>query len=151
MRRRRAVVVPAVLGLLPLLAAAACGDEPARHFPGAFPGTHTDVSAEQAFRDFDLHLPRSAHVVGYYAWSEDDTYPMAAVLRMPCTAVEDFAAGSGMRPASPGEPGTTAVEVFAEGRGWTGGDTDPRWLRDSDHAGAVAQGTGPRCTVYLHT
>jgi hypothetical protein len=149
--RIRHVLVAAVVGLLPLLTAASCGDGPERHFPGAFPGTHTDVSAEQAFRDFGLQVPRSARVVGYYAWSEDDTYPMAAVLRMPCTAVQDFVSGSGMRPASSIESGTTAVEVFAEGRGWTDDDTDPRYLRDSDHAGAVVDRAGPQCTVYVHT
>jgi hypothetical protein len=31
--------------------------------------------------------------VGYYAWSEDETYPMAAVLRMPCSAFPEFVAG----------------------------------------------------------
>lgn len=149
--RIRPVLVPAVLGLLPLLTAASCGDEPKQHFPGAFAGTHTDVSAEQAFRDFGLEVPRSARVVGYYAWSEDDTYPMAAVLRMPCTAVEDFVTGSGMRPASSAEGGMAGVEVFAEGHGWRDDDTDPRFLRDSDHAGAVVHRTGPHCTVYLHT
>jgi hypothetical protein len=70
---------------------------------------------------------------------------------MPCTAVQDFVSGSGMRPASSIESGTTAVEVFAEGRGWTDDDTDPRYLRDSDHAGAVVDRAGPQCTVYVHT
>lgn len=33
----------------------------------------TDVSSEQAFRDFDLKVPPSAKVMGYYASAADDT------------------------------------------------------------------------------
>ncbi|GAA2249314.1 hypothetical protein GCM10010415_05110 [Streptomyces atrovirens] len=55
-RRTAAGLLP---GLLPLLAVAACGEEPEKHFPGAFPGTHTDVSADRAFRDHGLQVPDS--------------------------------------------------------------------------------------------
>lgn len=147
-RRTAAGLLP---GLLPLLAVAACGEEPEKHFPGAFPGTHTDVSADQAFRDYGLQVPASAKVVGYWAEAGDDTYPMAAVLRMPCSAVPDFVSGSGLRPASSVEGGVVGVEVFAKDHGWAGDEADPRYLRDRDHAGVITHRTGTECAVYLHT
>ncbi|MGV9254238.1 hypothetical protein [Streptomyces sp. NPDC003697] len=140
-----------VLGLLPLLAVASCGEEPKKHFPGAFPGSITDVSAAQAFRDYDLRVPASVKVVGYYAWSEDDTHPMAAVLRMPCSAVPGFVSGSGLRPASSVEGGVAGVRVFATDHGRAGDEADPLYLRDRDHAGVITHRTGTECTVHLHT
>ncbi|MFC8389977.1 hypothetical protein [Streptomyces sp. NPDC057238] len=147
--RRTAAGLP--LGLLPLLVVAARGEEPEKHFPGAFPGTHTDVSADQAFRDHDLRVPASAEAVGYWAWSEDDTYPLAAVPRMPCSAVPDFVSGSGLRPASPDEGGVSGVRVFAKDHGWAGDEPDPRYLRDRGHAGVISHRTGTECAVYPHT
>ncbi|MEV5086297.1 hypothetical protein AB0K74_49215 [Streptomyces sp. NPDC056159] len=144
-------VVGLALGLLSLLTVASCGGEPKKHFPGAFPGTHTDVSAAQAFRDFGIRVPASAKVVGYYAWSADDEYPMAAVLRMPCSAVPDFASDSGLRRASSQEGEIVGVEVFAREHGWTDDDEDPRYLRDRDQVGVVTHRTGTECKVYLHT
>ena len=145
--RRRAAGL--TLGLLSLLAVASCGEEPKRHFPGAFPGTHTDVSAAQAFRDFGIRMPASAKVVGYYAWSADDEYPMAAVLLMPCSAVPGFISGSGLRRASSREGAIASVRVFARDHGWTDLDEDPLYLRDRDQTGVVVHRTGPECKVYL--
>ncbi|MEW2076090.1 hypothetical protein AB0941_21025 [Streptomyces sp. NPDC013433] len=130
---------------------ASYGGEPERRFPGAFPGSITDVSADRAFRDHGLRVPATAEVVGYWAWSADDTYPMAAVLRMPCSALPDFVSGSGLRPASSAEGGVTGVRVFAEDHGWAGDESDPLYLRDRDHAGVITHRTGPERTVYLHT
>jgi hypothetical protein len=142
-----------ILGLLPLLAVASCGEEPRKHFPGAFPGTHTDVSAAQAFRDHEIDLPATAKVVGYYAWSEDDTYPMAAVLRMPCSALPGFVAGNAFRKTTPVDQYTVATEVFAQGHGWPENDTDARYVRKGAGAvtGLVVHASGTRCEVYLHT
>ncbi|MER5182770.1 hypothetical protein ABT009_31205 [Streptomyces sp. NPDC002896] len=151
-RAIRRTAVGLILGMLPLLAVASCGEEPKKHFPGAFPGTHTDVSASQAFRDFGLEVPASAKVVGYYAWSEDDTYPMAAVLRMPCSALPGFVSGSGLRKASSREGAIAGAQVFARDHGWTDDDEDPRYLRDRDRpVGVVTHRTGTECKVYLHT
>ncbi|MGC0377961.1 hypothetical protein [Streptomyces sp. SAI-229] len=140
-----------ILGLPPLPVVAARGEEPEKHFPGVFPGTHTDVSADRAFRDHDLRAPVPAEVAGYWAEAGDDTYPTAAVPRIPRPAVPDFLSGSGLRPASSVEGGVVGVEVFAEDHGWAGDEADPRYLRDRDHAGAVTHRTGTERTVYLHT
>jgi hypothetical protein len=90
-RARRTAACVAVAALV-ALAAAACGDEEPRKFPGAFPGAHTDVSAEQAFHDYGITTPPKAKVVGYYAWSEDDEYPMAAILKTACADLINSAA-----------------------------------------------------------
>jgi hypothetical protein len=139
-----------VLGLLPLLAVASCGEEPKKHFPGAFPGTHTDVSAPQAFGDFGIDVPASAKVVGYYAWSADDEYPMGAVLRMPCSALPGFVSGSGLRRASSQEMDIAGVQVFARDHGWTDDDKDERYLRNRDALAVVTHRTGTECKVYVH-
>ncbi|MFI2304513.1 hypothetical protein ACH5AL_37680 [Actinacidiphila glaucinigra] len=150
MRINRCTAAGLVLGLLPLLAVVSCGEEPKKHFPGAFPGTHTDVSAPQAFRDYGLDVPALAKVVGYYAWSADDEYPMAAVLRMPCSALPSFVSGSGLRRASSREIDIAGVEVFAQGHGWTDDDRDERYLRDKDAMAVVTHRTGTECKVYVH-
>ncbi|WP_405015034.1 hypothetical protein [Kitasatospora sp. NBC_01539] len=49
------------------------------HFPGAFPGSHSDAGSEQAFRGFGISAPEPMTDLGYYAKSKDDAYPMAAV------------------------------------------------------------------------
>jgi hypothetical protein len=142
-----------ILGLLPLLVVASCGEEPRKHFPGAFPDTHTDVSAAQAFRDHGIDPPASAHVVGYYAWSEDETYPMAVVLRMPCSALPGFVAGNGFRKTTSVDQYAVPAEVFAEGRGWSENDTDARYVRKGSGrvTGLVVHPSGAQCKVYLHT
>ncbi|MFJ5772707.1 hypothetical protein [Streptomyces sp. NPDC093094] len=142
-----------ILGLLPLMAVASCGEEPAKRFPGAFQGAHTDVSAARAFRDHAIDLPASAKVEGYYAWSADDTYPMAAVLRTPCSSVPRFVAGNGFRRTTSVDEHAVATEVFAEGRGWTANDTDDRYVRHEadDVTGLVVHASGTECEVYLHT
>ncbi|MFF8842550.1 hypothetical protein ACF08N_07420 [Streptomyces sp. NPDC015127] len=148
----RRTVAGLLLGLLPVPVLASCGEEPKKHFPGAFPGTHTDVSAAQAFRDFDIVVPESTEVVGYYAWSEDDEYPMAAVLLMPCSEVSGFVSRSGLRPASSPHSALVGVQVFAGDHGWSEDDEDDRYLRVADGAvGVLVHPTGRECTVYLHT
>jgi hypothetical protein len=144
------------IGLLPVLfVVGRANDEPKQHFPDAFPGTHTDVGAARAFQDFALDVPASAEVVGYYAWSEDDEYPMAAVLRMPCSAVPGFVSRSGLHKASPGDGALTGVEVFATDHGWIDDDKDTRYSRDEEGTvqavGVVIHRAGTECTTYLHT
>jgi len=110
------------------------------------------VSAAQAFRDFGLDVPASAKVVGYYAWSADDEYPMAAVLRMPCSAVPGCASGSGLRNASSRGGVIAGVQIFARDHGWTDGDEDERYLRDGDApVGVPTHRTGTECKMYVHT
>ncbi|MEV0177967.1 hypothetical protein AB0I54_01485 [Streptomyces sp. NPDC050625] len=151
-RAMRRMAAGLLLGLLSLPAVASCGEEPKKHFPGAFPGTHTDVSAAKAFRDFGLDVPASAKVVGYYAWSADDEYPMAAVLWMPCPAVSGFVSGSGLRNASSRDGAIAGVQAFARDHGWTDGDEDERYLRDGDEpVGVLTHRTGTECKVYVHT
>ncbi|MEW2626297.1 hypothetical protein [Streptomyces sp. NPDC048106] len=139
------------LGLLPLLAVASCGEEAKakKHFPGAFPGTHTDVSAAQAFRDFDLDVPTSAKVVGYYAWSADERYPMAAVLRMPCSAMPGFVSGSKLRTTSFMDGATVSGRVFVGEHGWATNGKDEFYVRDSDGVSVVTHQTGTECRVYV--
>ncbi|MFF4573506.1 hypothetical protein [Streptomyces sp. NPDC001410] len=143
-----------ILGLLPMLAVAACDTGPKKQFPGAFPDSDTDVSAEQAFRDFDIEVPASAKVVGYFATSSDDTYPMAAVLRMPCSAVTGFMAGDGFRKTTSVDQDVVAAEVFAKDHGWSDSDTDDRYVRSeggSGPIGVVVHRSGTECKVYLFT
>ncbi|MFD5572723.1 hypothetical protein [Streptomyces cadmiisoli] len=97
-------------------------------------------------------MPASAKVVGYYAWSQDSTYPMAAVLRMPCSAVPGFLSGSGLRKASSREGAIAGVQVFAKDHSWTDDDENERYLRNRDRpVGVVTYRTETESKVYLHT
>lgn len=152
-RAVRRGAVSLVLALLPLLVAASCREEP-KVFPGAFPESHTDVSPQQAFRDFRIVVPKSAKVEGYYASSSDDAYPMAAVLLMPCSAVPGFVSGNGLRKTSSADGAIAGVDVFASLHGWSkardnGGDRYLRDLGGTKYLGVLVHRTGTRCRVYL--
>ncbi|WP_338699773.1 hypothetical protein V2W30_24500 [Streptomyces sp. Q6] len=158
-----------VLALLSVLTVTACGSEKAgagqsgqagqseraERFPHAFPGSPTtDVSAEQAFRDHQVAVPGSARVIGYYAWSEDDEYPMAAELRLPCSAVAGVVSGSKLVKASSRDGEIAAVQVFARSHGWSDDTEDQRYLRiggPDDVLGALVHATGTECTMYLNS
>jgi hypothetical protein len=146
----------AVLAAVVASAATACGDKPEHHYPGAFPDTGTDVSFAKAFSDFGLVVEGPVKVVGYYADSGDDTYPMAAVFTMPCAAVPDFASRNALRKVDWSDPDTADVGVFAGRHGWadTGGPARAdTWYTRSRHAVHVLvhAAIGNACTVYLHT
>jgi hypothetical protein len=152
-RTVRRAMAALMLALLPVLGAASCDQEP-KKFPGAFPDSHTDVSAKQAFRDFHLDVPGSAKVVGYYATSSDDEYPMAAVLRMPCSAVPGFVSGNRFRKSSSADGAIAGVDVFAGLHGWSKekDNADDRYLRSlggTKYLGVIVHRTGTGCTVYL--
>ncbi|MFI0901886.1 hypothetical protein [Streptomyces sp. NPDC020983] len=136
--------------------AAACGGEAGHHYPEAFPGTRTDVSFARAFSDFGLVVPEPVTIVGYYADSADDAYPMAAVFTTPCTAVPDFASRNALHEVARADPDTADVEVFAGRHGWadTGGPAPAdTWYSRSEKAVHVLVHAAPGkdCTVYLHT
>ncbi|MEV4555361.1 hypothetical protein AB0K51_00010 [Kitasatospora sp. NPDC049285] len=141
---------------------AGCGwlDKPgASSFPNAFPSSNTDVTIAQAFRDFSISMPTTVEDVGYYAWSHDGEYPMAAVFSTPCDAVPGFAKDSGLHevPVSDSEGDIAGVRVFAGEHGWThtGGEQDMYFVRakDSGHreVTVMVRQTGPSCRIWLHT
>ncbi|MFF3871370.1 hypothetical protein [Streptomyces sp. NPDC001978] len=110
------------------------------------------MSAEQAFRDCRIDVPASAKVLGYYAWPADDEYPMAAVLRMPCSAVSRFVSGSGLGKASSHDEAIASVQVFARSHGWSADAKDDRYLRTGDGGevlSVLVHRTGTECTAYL--
>jgi hypothetical protein len=145
-----------VLAAVVASTAAACGDKPEHHYPRAFPGTGTDVSFAKAFSDFGLVVREPVKVVGYYADSADDAYPMAAVLTMSCAAVPDFASHNALRRVAWSDPDTADVGVFAARHGWadqSGPAPADSWYSRSKEAVHVLvhAAAGKECTVYLHT
>lgn len=151
---RRGMVALLML-FLTAFSAASCDEAPKR-FSHAFPGSNTNVSAPQALEDFRITVPREAEVVGYYATSTDDEYPMAAVFRMPCASVSGFVSENALRSTSSADGGMAAVEVFAGEHGWSKvkDNADVRYFRSdsmSNYAGLIVHRVGARCTVYLDT
>ena len=139
---------------LALTATACAKEEEPKKYPGAFPRGHTDVSAEQAFRDHGVVKPASARDLGYNAWSADDSYPLTAVFTIGCTGAPGFAAANGLRGVPELSPDTVAVEVFAKDHGWTDtGSGDTRYLREKSANGSrlevLVHASGEECRVYL--
>ncbi|MFD8078770.1 hypothetical protein ACFV3E_39710 [Streptomyces sp. NPDC059718] len=75
---------------------------------------------------------------------------MAAVTRMPCSAVPGFVCGSGLHKASSQKTDITGAQVFARDHGRADEDKDERYLRDTDAVAVVVHRTGTECRVYIH-
>jgi len=153
-RRKRFLVVMLFLAVSLAFAALARKYWIVHHdFSNQIPGLTSDVSYQQALKDYSLSLPANVSNLKYSATTEED-YPFVILFSTDCRFISDFTTANSLTSVpSKSDMRDDFVYYFAEAHGWSGGDIGERWyerpVKVNPTIEMLIQPSNNECMVYI--